>query len=215
MLCDMCHKNEAIVHYAEVINGEIKKLNICEQCAKNKGFGANVSFSLGDMLSGIIDDSPKDAGRKIVKDNKCPSCDLTYEEFKKSGRLGCDKCYKTFEKKLVPILDTIHKHTRHRGKVPKAYKARFVKIEKIRELNKKLREAVENEEFERAAVLRDKIRDFVVSKGPATIDRISEELDAKPIDVRYEALRLVQERILSMNAMEGHQEPEFDIYCED
>ncbi|MFX0100204.1 MAG: FAD-dependent oxidoreductase [Candidatus Hodarchaeota archaeon] len=65
------------------------------------------------------------------------------------------------------------------------------------------------------ASLREKIHDFVVSKGPATIDTISKELDAKPIDVRYEALRLVQERQLSMNAIEGHQEAEFDIYCED
>ena len=160
MLCDMCNKNEAIVHYAEVINGEIKKLNICEKCAEQKGFGAKVSFSLGDMLSGIIDDSGVDAERMVVKDDKCTACDLTYDEFKKSGRLGCDKCYKSFEKKLIPILDTIHKHTRHKGKVPKAYKDRFVKIEKIRELNKQLKEAVENEEFERAAVLRDKIREM-------------------------------------------------------
>jgi len=160
MLCDICNKNEAIVHYAEVINGEIKKLNICDHCAKDKGFGEEVSFSLGNMLGGIMDDSPKDIERVITKDDKCHTCDMTYEEFKKSGRLGCDKCYKSFEKKLIPILDTIHKHTRHKGKVPKAYKERFIKIEKIRELNKQLKEAVENEEFEKAAVLRDKIREI-------------------------------------------------------
>jgi len=160
MLCDICNKNDAIVHYAEVINGEIKKLNICEHCAKDKGFGAEVTFSLGDMLSGMIDDPSKDVDRMPLKEDKCNACNMTYEEFKKSGRLGCDKCYKSFEKKLIPLLDTIHKHTRHKGKVPKAYKDKFIKIEKIRELNKKLKEAVENEEFETAAVLRDKIREM-------------------------------------------------------
>ena len=160
MLCDICNKNKAVVHYAEVINGEIKKLNICEHCAKDKGFGVEISFSLGDMLSGIIDDSSKDIERMVAREEKCDSCDMKYEEFKKSGRLGCDQCYKSFEKNLIPILDTIHKHTRHKGKVPKEFKDRFVKIEKIRELNKKLKEAVENEEFEDAAILRDKIREM-------------------------------------------------------
>ncbi|MBN1522611.1 MAG: UvrB/UvrC motif-containing protein [Candidatus Aureabacteria bacterium] len=160
MQCDICKKNEAVVHYAEVINGEIRKLNICEQCAKDKGFGLEVSFSLGDMLAGIIKDSSRDSEKIIPSLEKCEKCGMSYEEFKKTGRLGCDNCYRIFEKKLIPILDTIHKQTRHKGKVPKAYRERFDKIEKIRELNRKLKEAVENEEFEQAAVLRDKIKEM-------------------------------------------------------
>jgi len=160
MDCDICKKNEAVVHYAEVINGEIRKLNLCEKCAKEKGFGLEVSFSLGDMVAGIIKDSSKDSDKIFAKIDKCSKCGMLYDEFKKAGRLGCDNCYKVFEKKLIPILDTIHKHTRHKGKVPKAFREKFSRIEKIRELNKKLKEAVENEEFELAAVLRDKIKEI-------------------------------------------------------
>ena len=158
MLCDACKKNEAVVHYAEVVNGEIKKLNICEQCAKEKGFGVEVSFSMGDMLGGLIKDSSMEIDKTVKVENSCRTCGMTYEEFRKTGRLGCDKCYEIFEKKLISILDTIHKHTRHKGKIPKDYRDKFNSIMKIKELNKMLKEAVDNEEFEEAAVLRDKIR---------------------------------------------------------
>jgi protein arginine kinase activator len=159
MQCDICKKNEAVVHYAEVINGEIRKLNICEVCAKEKGFGMEVSFSMGDMLSGIIKDV-KEIDKPVVSEEACGQCGMTYEEFKKTGRLGCDGCYVSFEKKLIPVLDTIHKNTRHKGKAPLAYKEKFVKIDKIRELNKQLKEAVEEEEFEKAAVIRDRIKEL-------------------------------------------------------
>lgn len=160
MLCDICKKNEAVVHYAEVINGEIKKINICEECAKKKGFGVEVSFSMGDILGGMLTDSSHELEKIASSLEQCDKCGLTYDEFRKYGRLGCDNCYKVFEKKLVSIVDTIHKNTRHRGKVPKAYRDKFYKVEKIRELNKQLKEAVENEEYEKAAMLRDQIRDI-------------------------------------------------------
>lgn len=160
MQCDICKAHEAVVHYAEVVNGEIKKLNICEHCAKEKGFGVEVSFSMGDMLSGIIKDSSKGQEPEVAVEEKCGRCGMTYEDFKKTGRLGCDTCYGVFEAKLTGIMETIHKNTRHTGKVPKAHKEKFSKIEKIRELNEKLKDAVAGEDFERAASLRDQIKEL-------------------------------------------------------
>ena len=159
MLCDICKKNEAVVHYAEVVNGEIKKINICEECAKKKGF-TEVSFSMGDILGGMVSDIAQGFEKIIAPEEQCDRCGMTYDEFRKYGRLGCDNCYKVFEKKLISIIDTIHKHTRHKGKVPTAYREKYIKIEEIRELNKQLKEAVEKEEYEKAAVLRDKIREL-------------------------------------------------------
>ncbi|MCK5707742.1 MAG: UvrB/UvrC motif-containing protein [Candidatus Aureabacteria bacterium] len=160
MKCDMCKVHDAVVHYAEVVNGEIKKLNICESCAKEKGFGVEVSFSLSDMLGGMVKDSAKGLEPSQADNAKCKDCGMAFDEFKKTGRLGCDNCYVVFEKRLISILDTIHKHTRHRGKTPSAFKEKYIKIEKIRELNKKLKDAVDRENYEAAAVLRDKIKDL-------------------------------------------------------
>jgi protein arginine kinase activator len=90
----------------------------------------------------------------------CESCGITHQEFKKGGRLGCEACYHVFRPVLDPLLDGMHAGTRHLGKVPAGSESRIHFEQSIGELKKKLQDAVEKEDFEEAASLRDELRDL-------------------------------------------------------
>ena len=158
MLCDICGKNEATVHFTEIVNDQMTKLHLCEECAKRKGEEMEEHFGLADLLAGLADlGTPVEVAKD--KKLKCPSCGLTYSDFKKIGKVGCDQCYDTFKVYLVPLLKRIHGSDVHVGKVPrKKVKASRGKKVDIEELKKKLKHAVELEEFEEAARLRDEIK---------------------------------------------------------
>lgn len=160
MLCDICGKKEATVHLTEIINEQVTKLHLCEGCAKKKGAEMEEHFGLANLLAGLADLGDP---LETVKEKKlqCPSCGLTYNDFKKLGRLGCGQCYETFKVYLVPLFKRIHGSDAHVGKMPrrkgKAAKARKVNID---ELKRRLKKAVELEEFEEAARLRDEIKRY-------------------------------------------------------
>lgn len=156
MLCDSCKKNKAVVHYTEVINDKIKKLNLCEECALGKGIGVQPPFSIGELLGGMTPSifEPSVAEKQLA----CSGCGMTLAGFKEIGRLGCPQCYDTFNKSLVPLIGNIHKSTKHIGKIPATAKEAMGAVAKIRELELKLQDAVKREEFELAAKLRDEIR---------------------------------------------------------
>ncbi len=159
MLCNICGKNEATVHLTEIINDQITKLHLCEECAIKKGSEMEDHFGLADLLAGLAD-----FGTQIEKGEelaiKCKNCNMTYRDFKKTGRLGCSECYTSFKKNLDPLLKRIHGSSQHLGKVP-AMLPKTVKSElDIEELKKKLRVAIEKEEFEEAAKLRDLIKEL-------------------------------------------------------
>ena len=160
MLCDICGKREATVHLTEVINNQMTKLHLCEECAREKGAEMEEHFGLANLLAGLADlGQPLETAKE--KKLKCPSCGLAYEDFKKLGRLGCGQCYDTFKVHLAPLFKRIHGSDAHVGKVPckrgKVLKARKVNVE---QLKKRLQRAVELEEFEEAAQLRDEIKKF-------------------------------------------------------
>lgn len=160
MLCDICGKNEATVHFTEIINDQMTKLHLCEECAKRKGEEMEEHFGLADLLAGLAD---LDTSVQTVDDKKlkCPSCGLTYSDFKKIGKLGCGQCYDTFKVYLVPLLKRIHSSDVHIGKSPrkKEKPARRKKVD-IEELKKRLKQIIELEEFEEAARLRDEIKKY-------------------------------------------------------
>lgn len=158
MLCDVCGKKEATVHLTEIINDQMTKLHLCEECAKKKGAEMEEHFGLADLLAGLAD---LDTSISTTKERKlkCPSCGLTYSDFKKLGKLGCGQCYETFKSYLVPLFKRIHGSEIHVGKMP-GKKGRHPKLKKIdiEELKRHLKRAVELEEFEEAARLRDEIK---------------------------------------------------------
>ncbi len=156
MLCDLCQKNEAVVHYAEIVDGQMKKMNLCEPCAVDKGVGVHANFSIGDLLSGLAEPTSK------VKDPAeleiCPQCKMSYKEFKKKGRLGCAGCYEAFRKGLVPLLEAIHKSMQHIGKIPAKAQEQVDAMSKLQRLREELAIAIRKEDFEKAARLRDDVR---------------------------------------------------------
>lgn len=157
MLCCICKEKTATVHLTQIAGDKMQKVDLCEECAKNKGVNDQTGFSLADLLLGLgasqeLEQSPGGA------DSKCPKCGFTHADFKKSGRLGCSECYITFAEGLSGLLKTMHKGTRHVGKAPENLRTRRDLTTQLQSLQKKLNKAIETEDFEQAAQLRDEIK---------------------------------------------------------
>ena len=157
MLCELCKQSQATVHLTEIVNEQMTELHLCEVCANQKGSQVESHFGLADLLSGLVDiGKPPEAEETTVK--ACANCGMTYEDFRKLGRVGCADCYQTFKQSLGNLLKRIHGSPIHLGKSP----ARLVKPAKARselaELRRKLERAIDHEAFEDAAKLRDQIR---------------------------------------------------------
>jgi len=169
MQCDICSKNDATVHLTEIVDNKISKLHLCEDCAKKKGAEMEEHFGLSDLLAGLADFEMKAPPKKEVK-VECSKCGMTYDDFKKAGRLGCGNCYATFKDSLEPLIKRIHGSAEHVGKAPapagvsRIKKATATKkpsrSDKLTELKVQLERAIKLEEFETAARLRDSIREF-------------------------------------------------------
>jgi protein arginine kinase activator len=157
MLCCICKDKEAKVHLTEIKGDKMQKLDLCEECAKNKGITDPTGFSLADLLLGLGASQEIEQAAGGVE-LKCERCGFTQADFKKAGRLGCPECYKTFSESLEGLLKTMHKGTRHVGKVPEALRQSRDLSDRLSALEKNLTKAVEEEDFERAAQLRDEIK---------------------------------------------------------
>lgn len=156
MLCCVCKEKTATVHLTEIKGEKIQKVDLCEACAKSKGVNDS-NFALADLLLGLgasqeIDQSA--SGTEL----RCTHCGFTQADFKKSGRLGCPECYKTFVEGLDGLLKTMHKGTRHVGKVPEGMRRTRESADRLKSLQKKLTKAIEEEDFEQAALVRDEIK---------------------------------------------------------
>ena len=157
MLCSICNEKPATVHLTQIVGEKMQKLDLCEDCAKAKGINDPTSFAMADLMLGLGASQELDptAGAAEIK---CPRCGFSQADFKKSGRLGCPECYKTFAEGLEGLLKTMHKGTRHEGKVPEALRQSHDDSERLKSLQKKLARAIEGENYELAAQLRDEIK---------------------------------------------------------
>lgn len=168
MVCNQCGKNKATVHLTEIVNDQITKLDLCESCAKEKGSDVEQHFGIADLLAALSDvEGPSSTAASptaaAAAKTKCSRCGLTYEDFKKVGRLGCGDCYETFKTSLAPLLKRIHGSNQHMGKSPspvsmKEAKATSKFMEELEAAKLELQKAVKKEEFEEAAAIRDKIK---------------------------------------------------------
>ncbi len=158
MLCELCKQSQATVHLTEIVNEQMSELHLCETCANQKGSQVESHFGLSDLLSGLADFG-KTPESEEVGGKACLNCGMTYDDFRKVGRLGCAQCYGAFKRSLTNLLKRIHGSPIHLGKSP----ARLVKStpkskSELQELKRKLEKAIDEEEFEQAAQLRDQIR---------------------------------------------------------
>jgi protein arginine kinase activator len=159
--CELCGKNDAVIHVQQIMGSEIIDLHLCEECAKHRGITGetdSLDLSISELLTGLLhitSEVKSDIEKKI-----CPRCGLTYKEFQKDGQLGCAECVRTFRKEVYALLENIAGTHQHAGKYPSKlteFKRLLIDKEQIKQ---KLLDAIKNEDYEAAAVLRDKIHDL-------------------------------------------------------
>ena len=158
MVCDSCHERDAVVNLTTIENNAVRQLHLCEQCAAERGVETTVAapkHPLGEFLQAMQQQTvpaSTDAG-------KCAFCGLTMKDFRDTGRMGCARCYTTFESSMRELLRRVHGGPRHIGRAYRAPRAEVLeKSGVLGELRDKLRRAIEQEQFEAAAELRDRIR---------------------------------------------------------
>jgi protein arginine kinase activator len=166
MLCQDCKKREAQVHLTQIINNEKTSLSLCKECAAVRGFHSpleNMPFPLAEILSSMAAVSPGSPGTEREETLECPGCGLSFDEFTHQGRFGCGDCYKAFRHRLEPIMRKIHGASLHRGRIPipatsESSDIMPVPVREEERLDDELKKAIESEDFERAAELRDKLK---------------------------------------------------------
>lgn len=161
MICNICGTNEATIHLTEIVNDQMVEIHLCESCAQEKGTEFKAHFNVNDLLSGLTDLAKEfTADEKSI--TKCLNCGLTYEEFGRTGRLGCPECYESFSKLLIPLIKRVQNSTQHVGKRPSRLAARPATVRStnhdLKELHNRLQKSIEAEAFEEAAKIRDQIR---------------------------------------------------------
>ncbi|WP_432404624.1 UvrB/UvrC motif-containing protein [Wukongibacter sp. M2B1] len=160
MICEKCNQNKATVHVTKIQNNKKTELHLCEECArKTQDMSFENPFTINNFLTGLLD-SVQSSPIKVdyIKTTTCSKCGMSYGKFKQLGRLGCSDCYNTFNEKLMPLIKSVHGSQQHTGKVPKKSGNRIRIKREIMAMKKELRKAIEREEFESAAELRDKIK---------------------------------------------------------
>ena len=162
MLCQNCGKYEATTHVKRIVNGETAEAHLCADCARALGYTdvfSGFGNTFADLFSSYYDESQ--IGSLSTRTLRCEKCGHTFNDIVNSGKLGCADCYTTFYDKLLPSLQRIHGKTRHEGKNPTIIKTDVVEnVNALADLEEKLKKAIEEQNFEKAAELRDKINEM-------------------------------------------------------
>jgi protein arginine kinase activator len=155
MKCQSC-SSPATVHLTELLNGQKKEVHLCQACAEQQQLIKQQELNLPAILQSLIGQHVGQLTDELSR-LTCPACGIKYMEFRAEGRLGCPHDYEVFQVGLEPLLKRIHRSTRHTGKRP-SYGAAGAGQREWIELRTRLRAAVDAEEYEEAARLRDLIR---------------------------------------------------------
>lgn len=161
MECDFC-ENTATVFLTQLIEGEMKKMSLCEDCAREKGVSDPAGFSLADVLLG--GGQVQEAGKIMPATDEtdgmvCPNCGFSFAKFQQVGRLGCSICYDTFRGEILKRLRGMHKGTTHVGRVPEGLMEAHERQQRLEKLRERLEQAIAAENYEEAAGLRDEIQE--------------------------------------------------------
>lgn len=173
MKCSECNKRPATLHLTQIINGKKTELNVCEICASKKGYinQSEEAYSLHDLLTGLFNfgssqlELQNENFFSSAEDLQCPKCKMTFNDFQRIGKFGCASCYDAFKSKLDSIFRRVHSgNTKHIGKIPKRKGAHLHTQREIETHREELQRLIEQEEFEQAAVVRDKIKKLEAEK---------------------------------------------------
>lgn len=159
MKCEKCGINEATVHVRQIMGNKALDLHLCGDCAAKSGISDQehtIDLTVSQLLTGLMELDESSA--ETEGGGMCPVCGLSIKDFRKSGRTGCPECYEYFRQDILGILENVSGVTRHRGKLPKKLRTYKTLMVDKQILKQKLKEAVEQEDYEAAAALRDRIR---------------------------------------------------------
>ncbi|GIX04329.1 MAG: protein-arginine kinase activator protein [Planctomycetaceae bacterium] len=166
--CERCHR-PAVFHITDIHDGTAHTTHLCEQCAKGYLEHQTVSSSAQNA-----DESLPDPADEIDL-KMCPYCGITFKEFRAQGRFGCPHDYLSFREELLQLFENIHTATQHTGKVPQRAPRASQDEFHLARLRNDLKEAISEENYERAAKLRDEIQAFEARlKRPSSTTDISE-----------------------------------------
>jgi len=160
MQCQICNNKDATIHLTEITDGARSEMHICEQCAAEQGIAVKSHIPINELLSSLLAAQPTDDEFSDPHEQQaaCPTCGFTLEQFRKEGVLGCPHDYDVFAKSLQPLIEKAHcGKVSHCGKMPSKTSMDTKKQVKLLSLRQKLDNAVQNEDYELAAELRDKI----------------------------------------------------------
>ncbi len=152
--CRRCSKN-ATLHITEIREGQAHAIHLCESCAREYLESTQKNPSDVPDEFGVAENAHADISSEtnII----CPNCGITYSEFRESGRFGCPADYNVFSSELMPLLENIHEETTHVGKRPKSRQVASEDQSRMIQLRSQQQEAIEREDYESAARLRDEI----------------------------------------------------------
>jgi len=164
MKCSNCGERDGVVSLTQIIEGDVRTVSLCAKCAAEKGIETGIGVAdtpLGGFLAALGESADPDAPLAEALEARCAACGATLRDFRETGRVGCAECYLAFDVPLRELLRRLHGSTHHTG-------MRYAGIETPQrsepnrttlELREQLRRAVETEQFELAAELRDRLRD--------------------------------------------------------
>lgn len=168
MKCQSC-SSKATVHFTDIIKGNKKEVHLCQSCAEQKQLIKNQELNFPAILQNLIGQHVGQLTDALAR-LTCPACGIKYMEFRAEGRLGCPNDYEVFRVGLEPLLQRLHRSLRHKGKTPRHGPSLGKTSAEVIELRNRLREAVETENYEEAAHLRDLIRQKEAADGPGAFD---------------------------------------------
>ncbi|MHC4758980.1 MAG: UvrB/UvrC motif-containing protein [Planctomycetota bacterium] len=154
--------NEATIHLTEIKQGKRTEVHVCAHCAHEQGITVKTHMPLNELLNNLLASQPEnDEIFGNIEDKTCPHCGFNLEHFRKEPRLGCPQDYEVFERELLPLIEKAHGGgVSHNGKTPTRVPTETKKHIELSTLRKNLEEAVQKEDYEKAADLRDKINEL-------------------------------------------------------
>lgn len=164
MNCDECKQRPATIHFTQFYNGKLIETHLCQECYAQKGgiiIDVAKQLSLPNLLgSFFVSNYNLQDMQSLSSDTSCPNCGTKLSDISNTGRLGCSKCYIVFEKELEPTLRRLHGDSRHVGKVPARGGEKALAKRKIEGLKYQLQKAIGVEDYEKAAEIRDEIKEI-------------------------------------------------------
>jgi protein arginine kinase activator len=161
MICEECKKRPASIHLTRIINNQKMEIHLCEECARQRDeFNVFTPFSTNSLFTSLMDMVKSHVPVEKKHRIRCDTCGMDYIQFRKTGLLGCQNCYKFFSDQLLPVLRRIQGGAQNTGKVPRRVGTGIRMRRELNQLKAQLQEAIQLEAFERAAELRDRIREI-------------------------------------------------------